>query len=111
MSVRSMVLTWVAMAELLQGLDNSSYDKPFFQRYFIQSFYSLGLPMWAIARAVRLQKSRGQEKESLLRAAPPADKPVAACRTTGGRAVAGGRTLLPGHVVEARGRNVRGRRG
>ena len=61
-----MVLTWVAMAELLQGLDNSSYDKPFFQRYFIQSFYTLGLPMWAIARAVRLQKSGGQEKESLL---------------------------------------------
>ena len=33
----------------------------FFQRYFIQSFYSLGLPMWAIARAVSYKIRRPRE--------------------------------------------------
>jgi hypothetical protein len=47
-----MVMTWVAMAEFLQSL-GSNYDKPFFQRYFIQSFYILGIPLWWLARAWR----------------------------------------------------------
>eukprot|EP00301_Raphidiophrys_heterophryoidea_P024890 c8213_g2_i2.p1 GENE.c8213_g2_i2~~c8213_g2_i2.p1 ORF type:complete len:216 (+),score=41.33 c8213_g2_i2:155-802(+) len=56
------VACWVAMAELLQGLEDS-YDKPWTLSFVIHSFYVLLFPLWLLGTRMR---RRSQEAIGLL---------------------------------------------